>query len=247
MVTIRCGSYTFEGIQAIAFDKDGTLADSHPFLWQLAHQRVNLVAQQFPGVEADLLQAFGVQGDRLDLAGLMSVGTRSENEIAAAAYLAARGCSWQEAKTITQRAFMLADQQCRKADHTPPFAEIQKLLATLHQAGVAIAVLSGDSTPNVQDFLVRYGLTAWVQYAAGSTASLAKPNPALLWQACTALNVAVKSTIVIGDATTDLELANQAEAAGSIGVTWGGVAKTDLMGATAIANKPADIQIESIP
>ncbi|HIK14001.1 MAG TPA: HAD family hydrolase [Leptolyngbyaceae cyanobacterium M33_DOE_097] len=244
MVTIRCGSYIFEGIQAIAFDKDGTLADSHPFLWQLAHQRVNLIAQQFPGVEADLLQAFGVRGDRLDLAGLMAVGTRPENEIAAAAYLAARGCAWQEAKTITQKAFIQADQQCRKADHTPPFADIRELLTSLHHAGVAIAVLSGDSTPNVQDFLARYELTAWIQYAAGSTASLAKPDPAFLWQACTALKIEAKATLVIGDATTDLELANQARAAGSIGVTWGGAAQTDLGGATAIASKPTDIQIE---
>ena len=38
-LSVQCGEQQFKGIAAILWDKDGTLANSHGFLRELAHQR----------------------------------------------------------------------------------------------------------------------------------------------------------------------------------------------------------------
>ena len=91
MTLIQCGTTRFENIEAVIFDKDGTLANSQIFLRNLAQKRARLIDAQIPGVQEPLLMAFGVESDRLNPAGLMAVGTRLENEIAAAAYVAETG------------------------------------------------------------------------------------------------------------------------------------------------------------
>ncbi|NES40040.1 MAG: HAD family hydrolase, partial [Moorea sp. SIO2C4] len=96
MVTIRCGKVTFPNIEAVIFDKDGTLEDSQVYLRELAYKRSRLIDAQIPGIGEPLLMAFGVQDDTLDPTGLMAVGSRRENEIAAAAYIAETGRGWLE-------------------------------------------------------------------------------------------------------------------------------------------------------
>jgi phosphoglycolate phosphatase len=243
MATIQCGTRAFENVRAIVFDKDGTLADSHPLLGRLAQQRASLVDAAVPGLEACLLKVFGMTPTGLNLAGLMAVGTRPENEIAAAACVAIQGYAWLEALTLVKAAFIQADQALqRKALHTPPFEGVRSLLQQLAEGGVAIAVLSGDTTANVQDFLTYYELTQWVSYAAGSD-HFTKPDSRFLQQACEVLQIPPEETLVIGDASTDLEMARLAGAAASIGVTWGGATPAALTGATVAIAQPAEIQL----
>ncbi|HEY9633534.1 MAG TPA: HAD family hydrolase, partial [Coleofasciculaceae cyanobacterium] len=94
MVTIRCRDVTFSNIQAVIFDKDGTLEDSQVFLRELGQKRSRIIDAQIPGIGEPLLMAFGINGDTLDPTGLMAVGSRRESEIAAAAYIAETGRGW---------------------------------------------------------------------------------------------------------------------------------------------------------
>ena len=104
LVTIRCGDpagicsavRVFRNIEAVIFDKDGTLEDSQSYLRELGIKRARLIDAQIPGIGEPLLMAFGMQNNQLDPAGLMAVGSRHENEIAAAAYIAETGRSWFE-------------------------------------------------------------------------------------------------------------------------------------------------------
>ena len=56
MATISCKQNIFKNIEAIIFDKDGTLADSESFLRQLALKRAALVSEQVPGLYENLLR-----------------------------------------------------------------------------------------------------------------------------------------------------------------------------------------------
>ncbi|WP_008311670.1 HAD family hydrolase [Leptolyngbya sp. PCC 6406] len=223
MARVQCGDHVLESVAGIVFDKDGTLADSLPFLFTLAQMRSRLIDQTVPGLYPDLLAAWGAAQETLRPDGLMAVGTRPDNEIAAAAYVAARGRGWAEARELVHQAFIAADALgIPKAAATPPFPGIAELLASLHRAGIRLAVLSGDSTPNVQDFLAHHGLTPLVAWGQGSDRTLAKPDPILLHQACDRIQVPVSQTWVVGDSALDIQLARQGGAAGSISVTWGG-------------------------
>ena len=242
MVTIHCQGVTFQNIQAVLFDKDGTLANSETFLRSLAQKRSRLIDAQFPGVQEPLLMAFGVDGDRLNPAGLMAIGTRQENEIAAAAYVTETGRDWIESLETVRSAFVEADQYMkRKADHTPLFSGVLPLLQTMTTAGLRLGILSSDSTDNVKDFAEKYHLASYFQLLMGTDENLSKPDPRLLQKACNALEVSPGQTLVIGDSQADIQLA-QAGAAGCIGV-MGGWSTAFHLSADAVIHQLEEIEI----
>jgi phosphoglycolate phosphatase len=237
MKKLRCGDRIFSAT-AIVFDKDGTLADSQQFLRQLGLQR----AKQIPELEELLLRSLGCTAETIDPAGLLAVGTRQENEIAIATLIAQTGVSWMRARAIATQVCQTADQQLpRKADLTPPFAGMVELLRSL--SGFKLAILSSDSSANVQDFVDRYQLQPFFSVQIGAQLELAKPDPRLLYLACQSLGVSPQQTIVIGDSQADLDLARQGGAIAAIGVTWGGVAVSELSQADQIVDRVEDIQV----
>ena len=159
MVTIRCRDVTFPNIEAIIFDKDGTLEDSQAFLRELAYKRSRLIDAQIPGTGEPLLMAFGIQDDSLDPTGLMAVGSRRENEIAAAAYIAETGRGWIESLEIARNAFDEADRYLKEAaGMSPLFAGSLDVLKSLSEAGLKLGILSAASTAAVQAFVKRHQL-----------------------------------------------------------------------------------------
>jgi phosphoglycolate phosphatase len=244
MPIIQCGTARFEAIEAVIFDKDGTLADSYTFLRNLAQKRARLIDAQIPGVQEPLLMAFGLEGDRMSPAGLVAVGTRLENEIAAAAYVAETGRDWIESLGIVRSAFTEADRVFQhKADHTALYPGAKELLQAIAHAQLKIGILSSDTTANVQEFVTRYELNSLIQLAMGTDTGLSKPNPELLKQACAALGVIPERAIVIGDSAADIEMAHAANAAGCIGVLWEAANLAFLKQANALAKDFAAIQV----
>jgi len=240
--TIRCGEVYLRGITALLLDKDGTLADSHPYLRSLALARAQRIEQQVPGSATSLLAAFGCSETHYNPAGLMAVGTRYDNEVAAAAYIAATGRPWSDALKIAQTAFVESDRAVvRKADHTPPFSGILDCLQRWHICGLKLAVLSGDTTANVEDFVNCYGLADIVTWCAGSERPPIKPDPQMLWSACQALGVTPEESLVIGDSELDAQLAYRGNARGFISVTWGG--SPQIAGAIATLTHPDQLQV----
>nr|WP_238718330.1 HAD family hydrolase [Petrachloros mirabilis] len=218
-----CAQVCFADIEAVVFDKDGTLASVEPYLRQLGQMRSRLIDAQVPGVREPLLLALGLENDRLNPQGLLAVGSRQENAIAAAAYVAETGRDWIESLDLVLSAFVQADQALSpKAQHTPPIPDGIALLQALHQASLKIGVLSADTPDQVQAFLDTHQLLAWVHAHQGvAEGTLSKPNPILLRSLCQTLNVAPAHTLMIGDSAADGQMAEAARAAGAIGVTWG--------------------------
>ena len=168
MATIYCGAKTFQNVEAILFDKDGTLADSHQFLHALALARSNFVEAQVPGVKESLLKTFGLVDGRINPVGLIAVSTRQEDEIATAACIAATGCDWIEAKTIAHTALLDADRVLpQKAKLTPLFEDALPLLQSLARSELKVGILSADTEENVRDFVKFYDLATYFSVANG--------------------------------------------------------------------------------
>lgn len=219
MVNIQVKAITFPHIEAIIFDKDGTLQDSQDFLRNLAHKRSRLIDAQIPGIGEPLLMAFGVDGNTLDPAGLMAVGSRRENEIAAAAYIAETGRGWLESMEIARQAFQEASEWLKQDGIPAPlFSDSLDVLKRLHQAGVKLGILSADSTEAVNHFVQYYQLSPYIQLQMGVEGDLSKPDPALFLQGCDRLGVTPAVTLMVGDSLGDMQMATQAGAAGCIGI-----------------------------
>jgi len=228
----------------VLFDKDGTLADTESFLKSVGQKRSRLIDAKIPGVQEPLLMAFGLEGDQLNAAGLLAVGTRREAEIAAAAYVAETGRNWVEALEIASTAFAEAEQYLqRKADHTPLIQGALEVLKTLAMSGLKLGILSSDTTVNVEDFVQKYQLATYVELRMGTDAGPSKPNPLLFYQACDTLNVTPQVTLMVGDSRADVAMARAAGAAGCIGVTWGWRSPPSLVDADIAIHRLDEIQI----
>lgn len=222
LVTLQCQQHQFDNIKAIIFDKDGTLADSEQFLRELGQKRARLLDAKIPGVGEPLLMAFGIEQASLNPVGLMAVGSRYENEIAAAAYVAETGRGWLESCAIAQAAFNEADEHfTANAATSPLFTGCLETLQTLAKAGLKLAILSADTQAGVEAFIARHELSPYIQVAKGvSAAGLQKPNPQLFLDTCEALGVKPDQTLMVGDAPGDIEMAKKAGAGGAIGICW---------------------------
>lgn len=243
MVDVNCNGVIFRGVDAIVFDKDGTLADSGFFLQRLAEHRADLIESEIPGIRNAILTAFGIVDDRFNPTGLMAVGSREENERAIAKIIG-NYASISDARSWVQAAFRDADRLLgRKAELTPPFPGIFALLQSLSRS-CKLGIVSSDSGANIQEFVDCYELNAFFGSIVGAEPQISKPNPRLLLAACRELNASPAATLLIGDAITDVELARQGNAIGCVGVTWGGV--NAIKGADAMVNQPNQIDLSAL-
>jgi phosphoglycolate phosphatase len=244
LATICCGEEQFSNIWAIVFDKDGTLANAETFLRNLAQRRSRLIDAQVPGVQEPLLMAFGVDNNQLNPSGLMAVGTRRDNEIAAAAYIAETGRSWIESLETARSAFAEADQYLPdKAGETPPLDGAVNLLHRLSDVGLKVGILSSDSTGHVQDFVQCYELNTYIHCSMGSEGYPSKDDPSLLEQLFASLGATPETTLMIGDSQLDIQTARQAGMAGCIAVTGGWSRSIEIAGADAIVHSLNEIQV----
>jgi phosphoglycolate phosphatase len=220
MISIDCLSRQFPDIQAIIFDKDGTLEDSGDYLRNLSQKRARLIDAQIPGVGEPLLMAFGVNGLTLDPAGLQAVGSRYENEIAAAAYVAETGRGWSAALDIVRGAFEEVD---RVMESTPAamFPGCLASIESLATAGIKLGIVSAATTSQVVKFAHYHHLQSYFQVILGSDLQFAKPDPRLFQFACQELGVKPDRTLMVGDSTWDMVMGSQGGAAGCIGIAWG--------------------------
>lgn len=245
MAIVYCKDVTFQDVQAVIFDKDGTLAQSETFLRNLAQRRSRLIDAQIPGVHEPLLMAFGINNNQIDPAGLMAVGTRQENEIAAAAYVAETGRGWVESLGIVRSAFVEADRYMEhKANHTPLVEGALELLLALTQAGLKVGLLSSDSTSNVEDFVQTYELEPYIHIWKGVGLYSTKSDPRLMQEIFAVLGSAPNKTLMIGDSQADIQIASDFGLAGCIGVKGGWTSSTmDLSQATVLVSALNEVRV----
>ncbi|MBD2559759.1 MULTISPECIES: HAD family hydrolase [Nostoc] len=241
MATIKCRNITFDNIQAILFDKNGTLEDSETYLRSLAQRAARLIDAQVPGIGEPLLMAFGINGNILDPAGLISVASRRETEVAAAAYIAETGRGWFESLKIARQALDEAEKYIEKTP-SPLFVGSLDLLKYLREGGLKLGILSAATSDEVHKFVKNHQLNDYIQLEMGVDEGPSKPDPMLFLQACQALGVEPGATLMVGDSVGDMQMARDAKAAGCIGITW--VGKSDnVRGANVVINQLDEIQI----
>lgn len=220
---------TFPDIQAIIFDKDGTLENSKVYLEKLTVERLRLLETKCPSISQSLTKVFGFDGQRLDGAGLMAVGSRQENVIAAAAYLAERGLTWFEALTLSHHCFDQADRQIvPNAQTCPMFPGVGGWLQGQAERGLKIGILSAARQWSVERFITDHQLAPWIDVALGSDQGISKPDPALYRLACEKLGVDPARTLMVGDAQGDITMAKRAGARGAIAICWPGYEVPEL-------------------
>ena len=204
-------------VEAVLFDKDGTLSHSEPDLLSLAQARVLACMQQVPDrqrepLRALLEKAYGLAEGRIHPAGVTAVAARDHNLIATATALAQVGLGWPEALAISEAVFADSDQGDRRRSGEPGStsdltAGLRPLLEALHAAGVVCAVISNDDRSGIEHFLASHNLAGLFAGYWSAEHRPRKPDPAAVHGLCAELELAVGRCALIGDANSDLQMA----------------------------------------
>jgi phosphoglycolate phosphatase len=216
-------------IQAVLFDKDGTMSRSEPHLLSLASTRIrhclSLVEPQAREELSQLLsRAYGMQphDDCLDPAGITAVAARDHNLISTAVALTLVGHGWPESLAMAQETFHRADRERpANAPAAPITSGFLDLLAELRGAGVLCAVISNDGQGGIQDFLEHHSLSEHIAAIWSADHQPRKPDPRAVHQLCDNLDLPPSRCALIGDANSDLHMARSAGVALVMGYRGG--------------------------
>ncbi len=212
-------------IDAVLFDKDGTLSISEPELITLAEARVFLCLERVeperrPPLEHLLRRAYGLL-QRAELptasicpAGITAVASRDHNLIATATTLVQVGLGWPEALAISDEVFAAADAAdarraaagaARGTSHTTD--GLHSWLQQLQSADVRCAVISNDDVAGIEHFLASHDLARFFTAIWSAEHHPRKPDPAAVHGLCAELGIPAARCALIGDANSDLRMA----------------------------------------
>ena len=211
-------------IQAVLFDKDGTLSISEPMLHALAEARVfhglRLLKEHHPEVGAEVLanfddllrRAYGLGVNGVDPAGTTAVASRQHNLISTATALAQVGLGWPEALALAEAVFEATDGLHGTGSRHKPVATdgLHDLVERLAAAGLRCAVISNDEVAGIEAFLESQGIAQHFQACWSAEHTPKKPDPAAVHALCHDLGVSAEACALIGDANSDLRMARAA-------------------------------------
>jgi phosphoglycolate phosphatase-like HAD superfamily hydrolase len=208
-------------VDLVVFDKDGTLIDFHA-MWgdwirELA-RRLTVAAGHDMG--ESFFRAVGFDGvtNRVELSGLLAIGTMDELRACAAAALESAGLAAGEALTAIDAAWYIPDPVALAR----PLADLSALFEACRARGLRIAIATTDDRAPTEAMLAGLGLAHLVDaLACGDDGHPIKPAPEAVLKLCAHFDIAPAHIAMVGDTTADLRMARAAGAGLAIGVLSG--------------------------
>lgn len=93
----------------------------------------------------------------------------------------------------------------------PLFAGARDTIAELHDAGYWLAVATGKSRAGLNRVMDSSGMRGYFHASRTADQTFSKPNPAMLFELMDELAVGPERTLMIGDTTHDLQMAQNAK------------------------------------
>ena len=211
-------------IEAILFDKDGTLLDFHATWLPVYGAAARRFADGDPLLAERLLVAAGYDPSR----GVIAAGSlfaAGNNEEIAACFAEVLGVA-PTADMVSQldSAFTAGG-----ADSAVAVADLPETLGSLKARGYRLGVATSDSAAGAAASLTPFGVLPLFDFVAGyDSGHGVKPGPGMVLGFCRHLGVAPAAVAVVGDNSHDMEMARAAGAALRIGVLTGTSSRNDL-------------------
>lgn len=225
------------GIQAILFDKDGTLLDFDATWGPVYRQAARIAARNVPSDTERFLLVSGLDPATGKPAAGSLLAAGNTEEIAGA--WVAGGADFK-LEDLTARLDRLFIDRMHDSEPLPGIREaVDALLARDFTLGVA----SSDSEAAIRAFLAGTGLEPRFSFVTGyDTGHGPKPEPGMVHGFAAAIGLPVSKIAVIGDNMHDIDMARAAGAGLTIGVLTGTSSRKDLEPhADAVLESAADL------
>lgn len=232
-------------IDAIAFDKDGTLLDFHHLWGQKAQLWVDALIARTDGsvgMRQALFQTLGYEpvSQRVVNDSPLAVASIPKLYTLAAGVLYQHGVAWHAAEGLVQTAVAETIEAIPSAQLVRPLGDVAGAVAALHAAGIHIAVITSDDRRATLEELPALGIAQWVTaVVCGDDPLPNKPAPDGLYHAAQTLGTSPERMLMVGDTASDMVFGRNAGAAGCIGVRNGA-------GELAVLQRHADVVVGNI-
>lgn len=125
--------------------------------------------------------------------------------------------------------------------HLRPFPQVRGLVQRLREAGLRVAIASSSQAAQLDALLPLADIADLLDDTTSSDdAAQSKPDPDIIGAARRKIGLASAETLLLGDTPYDIEAAQQAGVR-AVAVRCGGWGGTDLAGALAIYDDPAEL------
>tara|TARA_Y100001968_G_scaffold186060_1_gene170438 strand:+ start:3468 stop:4244 length:777 start_codon:yes stop_codon:yes gene_type:complete len=211
-------------IKAILFDKDGTLTFSEEHLFTLSKLRISKLCelvQKYKNIkislkelESLLFKSFGIKNKQVNPNGIVAIGSKESNLIFSATILTLFGLTWPDAIDIATQSFQEVElkhkSELQLSNPRDIIPGVEKFLKKLKASGVKCAVISNDNNDGIKNFLSTNSLKHLIYYFWSAENKPTKPNPLAVKKLCKNIGVLPKDCALIGDADSDLRMAQLA-------------------------------------
>lgn len=209
--------------QLILFDLDGTLVDSRAGIVHCTHAAFSAQGLPLP----DERRIARVVGLSLELALERLLPEGAEHLV-----------------LEVTKAYREAAQAMRaRADFEEPlFPGVPELLQQLARPDLHLGIATGKNLRGLRNTLERHGLASLFTTLQTPDVAPSKPHPAMVERAVAECAVEHRRTVMVGDSTFDMEMAQNAGIQ-PVGVSWGYHSPVELRaaGAAVIIDRPGEL------
>jgi phosphoglycolate phosphatase len=210
-------------VDAVLFDKDGTLIEFDPLWGGWAVTLVQRLARATDVPPERLADAIGLELDRAAHLpeGPLAVGTMRDLATVLAHQIYLRGSSWGAAREVVEHELTAAEPALGERAHIRPLPGATTLIARLSDLGVPGAVVTSDDTPRARQHLRLAGMDGHLVVVIGAdrVGDGGKPSPEGVLRACEELDVAPDRVAMVGDSDGDMRAARAAGLAAGFHLT----------------------------
>ena len=239
MCRLKIGSHEIGDIDLVVFDRDGTLIDLYHYWSNMIGLRADLIAGRYAlGGEdkINLMFAMGVdvQHRRLRPEGPVGLKKREIVMQAAADYLHCKGIAGAEAMSARIAFVRLIWQSLsRMKDLVKLLPGAAELLLALRAAGGQVAIATTDREERCRITMEAAGLLDVFSAIVGSdSVAQGKPAPDMINLITAKLGIDQGRTVMVGDASSDVQMGLNAGVRASVGVCSGLTDRATLCGLT---------------
>jgi phosphoglycolate phosphatase len=214
---VTAGDVVFD-VDAVAFDKDGTLIDLDAAWGPAAHAWVVTAASGDPALERILADDLGLDLPTGHLAegGLFAVGTVGQLYDTTLAVLSDHGFGDADARVTSDRARETSALAGEKGNLVA-LGDVAGVFRLLHAAGIRLAIVSSDDRSAIDSAVEALGVGQMLAaVVAGNEGLDAKPAPAALIEAADRLGLEPARLLYVGDSWVDAEAGQAAGVAGVV-------------------------------
>ena len=217
MPQVRAGDAVFD-VDAVAFDKDGTLIDLDAAWGPAALAWVTTAASGDLALEETLAARLGLDlgTGHLVGGGLFAVGTVGQLYETTLGALSDNGAGKADARASSDRAREMSALAGEKGNLVA-LGDVAGTLRSLHEAGLRLAIVSSDDRSAIDSAIDALAVGPLLEaVVAGDEGLDAKPAPAALIEAGRRLGVEPARLLYVGDSWVDAEAGRAARVAGVV-------------------------------